>query len=49
VIDVRQWWQTLPSGRKAWWLALVVLCLIAGAAAFHRNDGTMAAVSYILS
>jgi hypothetical protein len=48
LIDVRKLRQSLPTGRKAWWLALVVLGLVAAAVALLDRGSTTAAITYVL-
>jgi len=49
LIDVRKLQRSVRTGTKAWWLALVVLGLVAGAVALLDRGSTTAAVTYVLS
>jgi len=48
LIDVRKLRQSLPTGRKAWWIAIVALSLVAGAVALLDRGSATAAITYVL-
>jgi hypothetical protein len=45
--DIRTFRRFLPTGRKAWLVAIVIACIV-GAVVFLHPDSSTAAVTYVL-